>query len=166
MFTYGVLTNLHPKNLSCFYLFFKLKFQSKQHLFDYSFKIQFSHPFCTTHTFGIIVADMSQPTFTKFYYYYYFYFISVFILLTRRKVTEVLICRVSNYPDLLLKMPRYGCLLSACTFDRDMKTAYQDHQAGESAIKCLFQEHNRIEWVWNRGHVDHKHGTLTTCPCC
>ena len=32
-------------------------------------------------------------------FFYYFYFISIFILLTRRKATEALIHRVSNYPD-------------------------------------------------------------------
>ena len=35
--------------------------------------------------------------------YYYFYFISTFILLTCRKVTEALIYKVSNYPDLFIR---------------------------------------------------------------
>ena len=39
------------------------------------------------------------------------YFISIFILLNHRKVTEALICRVSNYPDLLLEILRYCCPL-------------------------------------------------------
>ena len=41
----------------------------------------------------------------------FFIFISIFILLTRRKATEALIHRVSNYPDLLPEMPRYCCPL-------------------------------------------------------
>ena len=39
------------------------------------------------------------------------FFFSIFILLTRRKPTEALIHRVSNYPDLLPEMPRYRCSL-------------------------------------------------------
>ena len=39
------------------------------------------------------------------------FYISIFILLTRKKATEALICRVRNYPDLLPKMPRYCCPL-------------------------------------------------------
>ena len=34
-----------------------------------------------------------------------------FILLTRRKATEALIHRISNYLDLLSEMPRYCCPL-------------------------------------------------------
>ena len=42
---------------------------------------------------------------------YFLIFISMFILMTRRKATEALIHRVSNYHDLLPKMPRYCCPL-------------------------------------------------------
>ena len=46
-------------------------------------------------------------------------------------------------------------------------SACQDQQAGISAIKCLSQGHNRmVQMVLNQEHVDHKHGTLTTRPCC
>ena len=41
----------------------------------------------------------------------FFLFISIFILLTRRKATEALIHRVSNYPDLLPEIPKYCCPL-------------------------------------------------------
>ena len=43
---------------------------------------------------------------------FFLYLISIFILLTHRKVTEALIHRVGNYPDLLLEMPRYFCPLA------------------------------------------------------
>ena len=43
--------------------------------------------------------------------FYLFIFISIFILLTRRKATEALSHRVSNYLDLLPEMPRYCCPL-------------------------------------------------------
>ena len=39
----------------------------------------------------------------------FFYFVFIFILLTHRKATEALICRVSNYSDLLPELPRYLC---------------------------------------------------------
>ena len=42
---------------------------------------------------------------TYLMYYYYVSRISIFIFLTRRKATEALIHRVSNYPDLLPEMP-------------------------------------------------------------
>ena len=42
---------------------------------------------------------------------YLIYFISIFILLTHRKATEVLIHSVGNYPDLLPEMPKYCCPL-------------------------------------------------------
>ena len=46
-------------------------------------------------------------------------------------------------------------------------TAFQDHQAGKSAVKCLSQGHNRMTRVGfepRLGYVDHNHGTLTTQP--
>ena len=43
--------------------------------------------------------------------FFIFIFISIFILLTRRKATEALIHRVSNYPDLLPEMSRHCCPL-------------------------------------------------------
>ena len=45
------------------------------------------------------------------------FFILIFILLTLKKVTEALIHRVSNDPDLLHKMPRYCCSVE---INRDM----------------------------------------------
>ena len=41
------------------------------------------------------------------------------------------------------------------------------HQAGES-VKSVFPKDTTEwhEWVLNQDHVDHKHGTLTTRPCC
>ena len=42
---------------------------------------------------------------------FFIYFISIFILLTRRKATEALIHKVSNYPDLLPEITRYCCPL-------------------------------------------------------
>ena len=56
------------------------------------------------------------------------------------KATEALIRRVSNYPDLLLEMPRHCCRLV-------IRTACQDHQAGESAVKCLSQALIRVARV-------------------
>ena len=44
-------------------------------------------------------------------FYLFIYLISIFILLTHRKAMEVLIHRASNYPDMLLKMPSYCCLI-------------------------------------------------------
>ena len=44
-----------------------------------------------------------------FILFFFLSFISIVILLTRRKATEALIHRVSNYPDLLPEMPRYCC---------------------------------------------------------
>ena len=45
-----------------------------------------------------------------FYYYYFFnIFIFIFILLTRRKGSAI--HRASNYPNLLVEMPRYCCPL-------------------------------------------------------
>ena len=42
---------------------------------------------------------------------FFIFLILIFILLTRRKAIQALIQRVSNYPDLLPKMPRYCCPL-------------------------------------------------------
>ena len=43
--------------------------------------------------------------------YLFFYFILLFILLTRKKVTEALIHKVTNYLNLPPEMPKYCCLL-------------------------------------------------------
>ena len=44
------------------------------------------------------------------------FFISIFILLTYKKVMEGLIHKASNYPDLLLEIPRYCCLVKNYVF--------------------------------------------------
>ena len=85
----------------------------------------------------------------------FIYFIFIFFLLTRRKATEVLIRRASNYPDLLPEMPRYCGLVhffffSLFWFYRDMikiRTTYQDRKLRGSVIKCLSQVHSRISRV-------------------
>ena len=81
----------------------------------------------------------------------FIYFICIFILLTHRKAMEVLICRKSNYPNLLPKMPSYSVYLKIFIlnfkFYREglkFRTACKDYQAGESVIKCFFQGHNRM----------------------
>ena len=75
------------------------------------------------------------------------------------------IYRVSNYPDLLSEMPRYCCpLVILIEILLQFRTACQDHQAGESAVKCLSQGHNRMAQVGfePRDHADHQSGALTT----
>ena len=64
--------------------------------------------FCVVDVFGCFgnVIDFSRMSSVISIY---FYFISIFILLSCRKVTEALIHRVSNHPDLLPEMPRYCC---------------------------------------------------------
>ena len=43
----------------------------------------------------------------------------------------------------------------------EIKNGFQESQAGESAVKCLSQGHNRMAQVGlNQDHVDHNHGTL------
>ena len=44
-------------------------------------------------------------------FYLFTYLISIFILLTHRKAMGKLIHRASNYPGMLLKMPKYCCLI-------------------------------------------------------
>ena len=44
------------------------------------------------------------------------------------------------------------------------RTASQDHQAWESAVKRLSQGHNRMAQILNREHVDYSHRALTTRP--
>ena len=55
------------------------------------------------------LAPLKSCLFQNFFFY--FIFISIFILVTLRKATEVLIYRVGSYPDLLLEMPSYCCPL-------------------------------------------------------
>ena len=70
---------------------------------------------CSTSAISLLVLASPSTCFRSLIfiliYYYFIYFISIFILLTRRKATEVLIRRVSNYPNLLPEMPRYCCSL-------------------------------------------------------
>ena len=73
-----------------------------------------------------------------------FYLIFIFIFLIRRKATEALIHRAGNYPDCFL---RYQDIAVCLKFNKNMRTACQDHQAGESAVKCLFLGHNRTKRV-------------------
>ena len=47
----------------------------------------------------------------------FFHFISIFIFLTRRKATEMLIYKASNFPDLLPKMPKYCCPVELFNFN-------------------------------------------------
>ena len=48
---------------------------------------------------------------------------------------------------------------------REIRTACQDYQIGESALKCLSQGRNRIaREVSNRDHDDYYHNSLTTRP--
>ena len=95
------------------------------------------------------------------------FFISIFILLNRRKATEALIHRIGNYPDLLR---RCKILLSASNLIEillSFKTACQDHQAGECAVKCLSQKHNRMARVgFEPNRVADHPGSLTTRPRC
>ena len=58
---------------------------------------------------------------------------------------EVLIHRVSNYSNLLLEMPRFYYPLIEKRLK--LRTDCQDHQAGESAVKCLFQGQKRMVQV-------------------
>ena len=60
---------------------------------------------------GVMHSNEIDDFFLECTMIYFFYFISIFILLTRRKATEALIHRISNYPDLLLEIPRYCCPL-------------------------------------------------------
>ena len=55
--------------------------------------------------------------------------------------------RVGNYPNLLLEMPRYCCKCNLIEILLQFRTPCQDHQAGESSIKCLSQEQNRMAQV-------------------
>ena len=64
--------------------------------------------------------------------------------------------RAGNYPGLISEMPRYCCPVETfyCgyQFYRDTmrlkcRTACQDHQAEESAVKCLSQAHSRMARV-------------------
>ena len=59
----------------------------------------------------LVIMIKLLAVFVYFLLYFYYFFISIFILLTRRKATEALIHRVSNYPDLLPEIPRYCCPL-------------------------------------------------------
>ena len=49
-------------------------------------------------------------------YILFIYFMFVSILLTRRKATEAIIHRPSNYPDVLPEMPRHCCPLEIFYF--------------------------------------------------
>ena len=73
--------------------------------------------------------------------------ISIFILITCRKAPEELYIEklLSNYPDLLLKMPR--CCSSVQVFKflwkfmeevLKYRTTCQYHRTRKSAVKCLF----------------------------
>ena len=47
------------------------------------------------------------------------------------------------------------------------RTACQDHQAGECAVKGLSQRPTELrKWVLNRDRVDHEPGAITTRPRC
>ena len=61
--------------------------------------------------FGIGLAAVGGVVNSALYNGKYNFFFSIFILWTHRKAIEVLIHRVSNYPNLLLEMSRYCCLL-------------------------------------------------------
>ena len=75
----------------------------------------------------------------------------IFIFLTHRKVTEMLIHKTSSYFYLFLDMTRYCRLLKLFYFvfsfiEKWLKfsTACQDHQAGEKVVKCLSKRYNGI----------------------
>ena len=67
---------------------------------------------------------------------------------------EALIHRANNYPDILSEMPRYCCLIkflfwffSFIEIGLKFRTTCEDHQVGESAVKCLSQGHSRMAQV-------------------
>ena len=62
--------------------------------------------------------------------------------MTHRKATGALIDRVTHYPDLLPKMPRYCCPLELFLIEIGLKfrSACQDRQAGQSAVKCFLKD--------------------------
>ena len=105
-------------------------------------------------------------------YMIFFYFISIFILLTCRKATEVLINRARNYPNLLLEMPRYCSLLGIfyfCYLFLLLKLELLPKTAKQGTVLSSVFSKDTIEWhkqVLNQDHVNHNHGALTTQPCC
>ena len=100
----------------------------------------------------------------------YYLFISIFILLTRRKATEALIRRVSNYPDLLPKIPRYcSPLVVLIEIDLNLELLARTTKQG----KCLSQGHNRMVRVgferrpcWSRARCFDHSTTLPTNLLC
>ena len=93
-------------------------------------------------------------------YILFIYFIPIFILLTRRKATETLIHWISNYPELLPNTPRYCCPFEIKILLK-LRIACQDYKKGESAVKCLFQGHNRIARVsFEPRSCQSQHGSL------
>ena len=49
----------------------------------------------------------------------------------------------------------------------EIKTACQDHQAGQSAVKCLSQGHNKmVQVVFEPRPCRSRSGALTTRPRC
>ena len=78
----------------------------------------------------------------------------------------------SDYPDSFLDMPRYCCLVKIFVFlgllriCLKFRAACYDGQAEESAVKCSFQEHNRMACVGlKQNHADyvcHHYSALTT----
>ena len=43
------------------------------------------------------------------------------------------------------------------------RTAYREHQAGKSTVKCLFQGHKRmVEVGFELSYAGHNHSALTT----
>ena len=81
------------------------------------------------------------------------HFISIFILLTCRKATEALIHRASNYKTCFQRCQDIAICLKFnknMTLNRNLikfRIACQDYQAGESAVKCRSQGHNRMVQV-------------------
>ena len=76
----------------------------------------------------------------------------MFIFLIGRKATEALIRRVTDYHDLLSEMPKYCCKLEIIYFSfieicLKFRTACQNRQAEESAVKCLSQGYNKTARV-------------------
>ena len=66
-----------------------------------------------------------------------------FYLSNSQESDEVLYIRQANYPDLLPEMPRYCCLIESFNFIEICK----NHQAAESAVKCLSHGRNIVARV-------------------
>ena len=83
---------------------------------------------------------------------FFFFLISIFILRTLRKATEALTHLTSNYPrrcqDIAVRLEVLTLFFfSFIEIRLKFRTAFQNYQARESALKCLSQIYNRMKRV-------------------